>query len=130
MIDDLPDDPETTRLDILKGIPPLLPQFLKKRRVGLPAVGELMRELGVERAQLFMLVHLDELQGSYGGPVTLAQIRADNPYTVIDYDTPLLAALLDKGLVERDGDGAFSMSERARQVVERLHEAGREYVGR
>src|SRR5437763_870538 len=112
MIDDPSDDPEIKRLDILKQIPPLLPQFLNKRRAGLPAVEELMRELGVDRPELFTLVHLNVLQGSYGGPVTPAQVRADVPYSTIDHATPMLSALVGKGLVDRDEKGCYALSSR------------------
>ncbi len=123
-------DPEIARLEILKLIPPLLPTFLTKRRAGLPAVEELMEELGIERPELFTLIHLNILQGSYDGPVTPAQIRADDPYSTIDQETPILEALVEKGLVGRDNNGCYSLAARAKGAIARLHDAGRAHVGR
>jgi Mn-dependent DtxR family transcriptional regulator len=115
-------------IDLLNQIPPLLPQFLRKRRVGLPAVAELMGELDVERPDLFVLIFLNLVQGSYGGPATLAQIRAEEPYATIDRYSAPLARLLEKGLVMRDKAGAYALSPQAKDAVDRLHTAGRAYV--
>jgi hypothetical protein len=105
-----------------------MPQFLRKRRAGLPVVADLARELGIERPLLFALKDLDLRQRSYGGPVTLAQIRADNPYRTIDVYSPAVAALVEKGLVLQDENGAYSLAPRAREVVDRLNEAGMAHV--
>lgn len=121
-------DHEIARLEMLRQIPPLLPQFLSKRRVGLPAVEEVAQELGIDRPKLFALLHLNVLQGGCGGPVTLAQIRADDPYSVIDREGPLLQALVEQGLIEKDQDECYFMSTFAKQRVDSLHAAGREYV--
>ena len=120
----------TRRLEVLKQLPPLMPKFLGKRRAGIAIVAELMRELDVDRPLRFLMRDLDLLQGSYGGPVTLSQIRADNPYTVIDYASARLAALVEKGLVQQNEEGAYSLSPRAKDAIDRLHEAGRQHVAR
>jgi hypothetical protein len=120
-------------MDVLKEIPPLLPQFLRKRRVGLPAVDETYRRLGVERPALFMMIWLREVQGSYGGePVTPAQlrVRARYVYSTIDTYTPLLTALKEKGFLLEDPDGGLALSPAAWEAVDRLHDAGRAYVAR
>lgn len=116
------------RLEVLKQIPPLMPRFLMKRRVGVTFVAELMKELDLDRPLIFTMRDLDLLEGSYGGPVTLSQIHADNPYTVIDYVSPRLDALVEKGLVRKNEQATYSLSPRAREVMGRFHEAGRAHV--
>ncbi|HEX9986874.1 MAG TPA: hypothetical protein VGE45_00125 [Chloroflexia bacterium] len=126
-------DYSTERLDTLKEIPPLMPQFLRKRRTGLPAASEIPDELGLDRATFFTLVQLQLIQGSYGdAPLSLPQIRAWSRYiySTIDLLTTPLALLNKKGLVLEHDNGTLSLSPRAIEAVARVHAAGRAHVAR
>lgn len=117
----------------LKELPPLMPMFLRKRRVGLPAVQELMEELDLDgdRDAFFTLAQLHVAQGSYGGDsITPAQIKSRSRYlySTVDLLERPLSVLREKGLVVEDGDGAISLTYRARDAVERLNVAGRAHV--
>lgn len=117
------------RTAALRELPPLMPQFLRKRRVGLPAVKELVDSLGIERPHLFVLLFLRVVTGSYGGvPVSPAQVRAWDPYSTQDTHAEAFAALAAKGLVTENGQGNVGLSEAGSEVVDRLHEAGRAFV--
>ncbi|HET6262596.1 MAG TPA: hypothetical protein VFG99_10225 [Chloroflexia bacterium] len=106
-----------------------MPQFLRKRRVGLPAVKELVDSLGIERPHLFVLLFLRVVTGSYGGvPVSPAQVRAWDPYSTQDTHAEAFAALAGKGLVTEDAQGNLALSATGSEVVDRLHEAGRAFV--
>ncbi|HEX8221570.1 MAG TPA: hypothetical protein VF914_20445 [Chloroflexia bacterium] len=120
---------EEARAAVLRELPPLMPQFLRKRRVGLPAVKELVDSLGIERPHLFVLLFLRVVTGSYGGgPVSTAQVRAWDPYSIRDTHGESFGALAAKGLVTEDGQGNVGLSEAGREAVDRLHEAGRAFV--
>ncbi|HYP40100.1 MAG TPA: hypothetical protein VEX13_07035 [Chloroflexia bacterium] len=117
------------RLDAFKELPPLMPQFLRKRRAGLPAVHEITQRLGIDRPAFFTLLQLSIIAGSYGGqPITLAQVRAFNPYQTIDDFTGPLSLLNEHGLILEDAEGAFSLSPDAQAVVNEANAAGRQYV--
>jgi hypothetical protein len=119
------------RDDTLRQIPPLLPQFLRKRRVGMAGLQEEIERLGVDRPTFLIVRMLHELQGSYGGkPVTLAQMRAREPYSAVDHVPEPVGILEEKGLLLRVGDGAYTLSDEAREAVERVHELGRAHVAR
>jgi hypothetical protein len=122
------DSIDEARTAVLKELPPLMPQFLGKRRVGLPAVKEIMESLGIERPHLIALLLLRVVTGSYGGPVSPAQIRGWYPYAMKDAHAEALAALTADGLILPDEQGNLSLAPSARDAVERLHEAGREFV--
>jgi hypothetical protein len=115
--------------DTLKQIPPLLPQFLRKRRVGTPGLREMIDASGLDDNTFWAMVRVHELQGGYGGePITVAQIRARRPYGAIDHATAVVANLEERGLLRRAGDEAYILSEQAWETMERLHEAGRAHV--
>jgi hypothetical protein len=117
------------RTAVLRELPPLMPQFLRKRRVGLPAVKELVDSLGVERPHLFSLLFLRLVAGSYGGEsVSPAQVRAWDPYSTRDTHGEAFAALAAKGLMLADEQGNLALSPEGREAVDRLHEAGRAFV--
>lgn len=119
------------RLAILKELPPLMPQFLLRRRIGAPVVAALMEEFGLDRMSFFMLPQIQQVIGSYGGEqVTLAQIRSYFPYHVIDPFTSGIALLKEKGLIEGDGIEGLSLSARGRGAIERLHTEAKEHVSR
>ncbi|HUP26860.1 MAG TPA: hypothetical protein VM409_00365 [Chloroflexia bacterium] len=119
------------RLEALKELPPLLPRFLLRRRLGLPVVPALMQELGLDRSTFFLLPQIQQVLGSHGDkPVTLAQIKHYYPYHLTDPFTPGIALLKEKGLVDGDPLRGLSFTERGRWVIERLHTEGKEYVGR
>ena len=120
---------DEARAAVLRELPPLMPQFLRKRRVGLPAVKELVDSLGIERPHLFSLLFLRLVTGTYGGaPVSPAQVRAWDPYSTQDTHGEAFAALAAKGLVRVDEQGSFGLSPEGREAVDRLHEAGRAFV--
>ena len=126
---DTPAD-DGTRLALLKQIPPLVPRFLIRRRAGLPAIAEAVQELGIEHDDFFTLLLLNLLQGGYGGGVTLSQIRAYNPYvTVNNYSAPL-DALVVSGLVIKDAQGCYSLSNHAKRAIDRVHAEGRAWISR
>jgi hypothetical protein len=76
-----------------------------------------------------VVFQLHLVQGSHeGAPVTLAQLRAYDPYSAIDHYTAPLAVLLEKGLVSQDDDGAYALSPHAREAMEEVHAAGRHHV--
>jgi DNA-binding MarR family transcriptional regulator len=122
-------DIQSDVLEVLKELPPLMPQFLQRRRVGLPAVDELVEELGVERPTFFTMVLLHRFQGAFGDePLSLAQILDYNPYGTVDGFSAPLATLKEKGLVLQDQTGRFALTPRGRDAVERVHVAGRAYL--
>jgi hypothetical protein len=125
--------PAGDRLDALKEIPPLMPQFLRKRRAGLPAASEMADKLGLDRATFFTMVQLQLIQGSYGdAPLSLPHIRAWSRYiySTVDLLTAPLALLTEKGLVLEHDNGTLSLSPRAIEAVAHVHEAGRSHVAR
>lgn len=127
------DNQADRRLEVLRQIPPLMPQFLHRRRGGIPEmralVEEAARRLGIERRVYFVLVHLHELQGGYGWhPLTLAQVRARDPYSTIDQEPAARAILGEKGFLVRDDHDRISLSPEARETVDELHSIAREHV--
>ncbi|HEX8598431.1 MAG TPA: hypothetical protein VF952_07935 [Chloroflexia bacterium] len=123
------ESPDEARATALRELPPLMPQFLRKRRMGLPAAKEIADSLGLERPHVFALLLLRLVTGSYGGgPVSPGQVRAWDPYaTRHNYAEPF-SALAARGLVLEDEQGNFSLSPTGTEAVERLHEAGRAFV--
>jgi hypothetical protein len=118
-------------LEVLREIPPLLPKYLPRRRVGVPVAGELASELGVERPLIFLLLHVDTTQSMYGrDEVTFAELRAHNPYQVIDDVSGPLAKLKEKGLVDESTVGRFTLSPEAHAAVDRLHTEATRFVAR
>ena len=119
------------RLAILKELPPLMPRFLMRRRVGAPVVATLMSELDLERVDLFIMVQLHQVLGSYGyEPITLAQIRHYYPYHFTDPFTPSITLLKEKKLVEGDTIEGITLTKRALDAMERLHTEAKEHVSR
>jgi len=116
-------------IDALRELPPLLPRFLQRRRVGLPAVGEIASELGVERPFMFVLVQINMVQGAYGRKgVTLPELQASDPYFVVDRFSMPIVELKERGFVLESSDGMLSLSGVAQAAVERLQAAGTAYV--
>jgi hypothetical protein len=116
-------------MDTLREIPPLLRLFLQRRRVGTPAVAPALEQLGIERPLLFELLHIHAINGSFNGAAaTLSQVRAWNPYTVIDGDSERVAELLHLGLLHQDPEGALSLSPEALHAVEQVHRGSSAYV--
>src|SRR3954451_25062142 len=113
---------DPARMDVLRQIPPLMPQFLQRRRLGLPVVSELAAQLGIDRPLLFMLVHIVTTGWIYDrDEVTLADLRAYDPYSAIDSISPRLEQLKEKGLVRETSDGGYTLSPEARATVDTLH---------
>jgi hypothetical protein len=125
------EDAQDNRLGILKELPPLMPRFLMRRRVGAPVVAALMNELNLERVDFFIMVQMHQVLGSYDyAPVTLAQIRQYYPYHFNDPFTPSISVLQDKGLVIGDVIEGIALTERALEAMERLHTEAKEHVSR
>src|SRR5689334_16942136 len=121
----------TELMAVLRELPPLLPQFLQRRRVGLSTPGDLSAELGIERWLVFVLVQISFTQGIQGKDVvTLAEIRAYDPYFSIDRYSEPVAQLVERGLVLRDTNGALTLSQQARAAVDRMHTEGTAFVAR
>ncbi len=115
----------------LKEIPPLMPMFLQRRRVGVAAPRVLAEQVGIEPVLLFTMVQLSLIQGSYGGEhITPAQAREWSRYTYSSRDHLMahLAALEAKKLVMRDEEGRFTLTPGAFEVVEAVHMAGKAHV--
>jgi hypothetical protein len=116
-------------MDTLCEIPPLLPLFLRRRRVGTPAIAPVLERLGIERPLLLALMTLEIIGGSYGGePVTPSQVRAYNPYTVIDEYAKTIPELIRLGLLREDAEGILSLSPEARAAVEAVQSGSSAYV--
>jgi hypothetical protein len=108
-----------------------MPRFLRRRRAGLPARAEMMRDLGLEPSTLSMVFGLYQVQGSYEGePVTIAKLRAGDPYSATDQYTTPLSILLEKGLVSQDAEGAYALTPSTREAMDRLQAAARQHVAR
>ncbi len=117
-------------LETLHQLPPLMPQFLRKRRAGVTAPSEIAAELGIERPLVFAMAQLDYVAGMYGQEgATLAQLRAYDPYEVIDTTSAPITTLKQEGLIIEDGDGMMTLSPIARDAVNRFQAAGIEAVG-
>lgn len=117
------------RMAALREIPPLMPQFLHRRRAGLPAVREIAGELGVPPPLLFSMIQVGFVAGSYGSePLTLARICDWEPYTNRKMLLNRVEVLRQHGFLLEDGAGHLALTPQARSAVERLHAAGRAYV--
>src|SRR5215210_7325574 len=123
--------------EVLKELPPLMPQFLRKRRAGLPAVQETIkdvtRELGLDRRTFFTMVLLRQIQGSYDdNPITVSEIRSWSTflYSTIDVTAAPLATLKEKRLLREDARGGLYLSRQGREAVERLHDVARAHLAR
>jgi hypothetical protein len=127
-----PDQAAAERLETLKQIPPLMPQFLSKRRLGLPAAREAIARLGIEPPAFFALVRFYTIQGSYGGAVSVPQARLWSSYIYSARDTlsSLVAAWQSRGLVEEVAEGRYRLTPEAERMVRDLHEAARAFVSR
>jgi hypothetical protein len=118
-------------MDILRDIPPLMPQFLRKRRVGLKAVDEILAEFGVTRPMLFTLITVHEVGARYAranGGVTLAELRASDPYATIDRFSEPIAQLMDGGYLQEEDGGVVVLSREARSAVDKLHTGATSYL--
>lgn len=121
----------TDLMPTLRELPPLFPLFLQRRRVGLTTVGDLIAELGIERSLMFTMLHIDMTQGIYGkDAVTLAEMRAYDPYSAIDRYSEWLAQLVEKKLVHESVDSSLTFSPLARVTVDRLHTEATAFVAR
>ncbi len=119
------------RLAILKELPPLIPRFLMRRRVGAPVVATLISELELDRTDFFIMVQLHQVAGSYNYKlITLAQIRYYYPYHFIDPFTPSITLLKEKKLLEGDVIEGITLTKRALDAMERLHTEAKEHVSR
>lgn len=123
--------PMDSLMDVLRELPPLMPQFLRRRRVGLEAPQQIAAELGIGRPLLFTMLQLDHIAGIYDqDSVSHAQWRAYDPYAVRYGIAEPLEALEAKGLVLEDEAGLLTLSPEARQAVEAAQQAGVEYVSK
>jgi Mn-dependent DtxR family transcriptional regulator len=123
---------EGRRLAVLRELPPLMPQFLRKRRAGLPAAQEAVEQLGVERSVFFTLVQLRTIEGSFGPPVTLPQIRSWSRYiySTRDLASEPVGVLTEKGLLVEDAAGGYALTPWAHSIVARMHQAAWAHLSR
>lgn len=110
-------------------IPPLMPRFLGRRRLGLAAVSELMRECGVKDRIAFLTMNLlRQIAGSNREEaITAARFREYMPYSAVDMITPIVAILRKRGLVQ-DTEGGFVLTPKAQEVLDRLRVAAAQHV--
>jgi hypothetical protein len=120
------------RLAVLRELPPLMQQFLRKRRAGLPAASEAVEQLGVERSVFFTLMQLRVIEGSYGPPITLAQIRSWSRYVYSSKDlaSEPVSILTEKGLLVEDAEGGYALTPWAHSIVANVHEAAWAHLSR
>jgi len=115
----------------LKELPPLMPQFLRKRRVGIAAPRLIAERLGIEPPLLFTLLQLHLIQGSFGhAPVSIAQARAwaRYAYSARDHLSDHVATLKAHGLVEVPKEGNYTLTPQGRAMAEEMQAAGRAHV--
>ena len=116
-------------MDTLREIPPLLRLFLQRRRVGTPAVAPALEQLGIERPLLFTLIRIDTICSSYNGAaVTFSQIRAWDPYDVVDRYSEPVTGLLERDLLREDPEGALFLSSEAVAAVKTVQTGSSAYV--
>lgn len=113
-------------------IPPLMPQFLRKRRAGIAAPDLIAERLGITRPELFTLVQLHLIQGSVGfdAPMSMSQSRAwaRYAYSVKDHLSDHVAALRKHGLVDVPIEGSYTLTPEGRAAAEKFQAAGRAHV--
>ena len=109
-----------------------MPQFLRKRRMGIPAPDLIAKRLGIARSDLFTLVQLHLIQGSVGfdAPISMALARswARYAYSTKDHLSDHVAALKARGLVETPEEGTYNVTARGREAAEAFQAAGRAHV--
>lgn len=96
---------------------PLFPQFLRRRRRGYGGVPALLRETGLSRPALFLLVHVAE-QGPAGG--TIDSLRPGAPYSTCDLHLGWLDEAIAGGFLERDPADHFHLTTSGTALVTRL----------
>lgn len=97
--------------------------------MGLSTIAELLAEFGIERPLFFEMVLIRMTQGIFGkDEITLAELRAYDPYAVIEHHTEYIARLHEKGLVLQDEHGNITLSPVGRRAIDRLHTEGTSYV--
>jgi hypothetical protein len=103
-------------------IPPLLPQFLNKRRSKLTYPLTKAEELGIDRAALVWTANLS-YRGERGGAAEPGDL--DSAYsTVRERWLPMAAAARGAGLVEERG-GRWHVTAKGKALAKGLHEAAR-----
>src|SRR5687767_12016752 len=120
---------EDRKQAVLRELPPLMPRFLSRRRLGLRAVAELMQEHEVEDGTAFLTMNLlRQIAGSHGEEaITTARFREYMPYPAVDMITLIISTLSERGLV-RNADGGFALTSKAYKALDRLREAAIEHV--
>lgn len=118
-------------LDVLRGIPPLIPQFLRKRRVGLSTPSEVAADLGIERPLVFTILQIDFISGMYSQQgATLAQLRSYDAYAAKDNLHTEIETLKARGLVEESADGMLCLTPKGLEADMKVQLAGIEFVGK
>lgn len=103
-------------------IPPLLPEFLTRRRAKMTFALRRSEELGLDRASFIWVLNL-----SYRGAAGASPAPGDlsSPYsTIADRWMPMAAAAREAGLAEERG-GRWHLTDKGRRVAAEMHEAAR-----
>ena len=105
-------------------IPPLLPEFLQRRRAKLTFALEKTEELGIDRATFIFVINLSYRgdRGASGEPGDLMSAYA----TIPDRWLPMAAAARGAGLVEERG-GRWYLTNKGRQLAGAMHDAARSH---
>jgi len=93
---------------------PLFPQFLRKRRRGFPGIATLLAETGIPRPVLFLLFSLAVFPPE---GATAEALRPGAPYATRDPHLPLLADALERGLVARDEQERYHLTDEGKSLV-------------
>ena len=105
-------------------IPPLLPEFLQRRRAKLTFALEKTEELGIDRATFIFVINLSYRgdRGASGEPGDLMSAYA----TIPDRWLPMAAAARGAGLVEERG-ARWYLTNKGRQLAGAMHDAARSH---
>jgi len=107
-------------------IPPLLPEFLQRRRSKMTFPLEKTEELGIDRATFIWVLNLSYRgdRGAGGEPGDLMSVYA----TIPDRWLPMAAAARGAGLAEERG-GRWYLTNNGRQLARAMHDAARAHYG-
>jgi hypothetical protein len=105
-------------------IPPLLPEFLQRRRSKMTFPLEKTEELGIDRATFIWVINLSYRgdRGASGEPGDLMSVYA----TIPERWLPMAAAARGAGLVEERG-GRWYLTNKGRQLARAMHDAARSH---
>jgi hypothetical protein len=106
---------------------PLFPQFLRKRRRGFPGVAALLAETGIPRPVLFLLFTIAQFPPE---GATAEELRPGAPYATREPHLPLLEDGVARGLIARDEQGRYRLTESGATLVAHSERGGVEWLAR